>query len=226
MDDITLCKINIDEVLKYLGYKGGNIPKEEIDEIYKISEMAIEVARPKYCYGEYPIEITESGVKVSGTTLFLGGQDIKKHLANSERCVLFAATLGLDVDIFLRQNSHDVKKTLIFDCCASDLVERLCDEFENRLRSEKTAQGLFLTSRFSCGYGDLKIDLQREFVAVLNATRQIGLNVSSSNLLIPTKSVTAILGVGKKQSQKAYSCDICFLKNSCSIRKAGGHCGK
>lgn len=226
MNDITLGKINIEEVLKYLGHKGGNIQKEDIEEIYKISEIAIKIAQPKYCFMEFPIEILEDGVNVLGTTLFLKGNDIKNHLTNSKSCVLFAATLGLEIDKYLRGNVYDIKNTLIFDCCASSLVESLCDEFEDILRKEKMSEGLFLTSRFSCGYGDLSINYQKDFVNVLNATRQIGLTVSSSSLLIPTKSVTAIMGVGNKQGEKAYSCDICFLKNSCNIRKAGGHCGK
>lgn len=226
MNDITISTINIKEVLKYLGYKGGKIEQKYIDEINSVSEVALNIAKPKYCYSEFPIEIKDNGVNICGTTLFLEGKDIKNHLSTSKSCILLGATIGLGVDKFLRENAYDVKNTLIFDCCASDIVERLCDEVEDRLRKEKLKDGLYLTPRFSCGYGDLSIQHQKDFVNVLNATRQIGLTVSSSNLLIPTKSVTAIMGVGEKQGKKPFSCDICFLRDTCSIRKAGGHCGK
>ena len=53
------------------------------------------------------------------------------------------------------------------------------------------------TFRFSPGYADFPLEVQPKLLEILDAPRRIGLTVSPSLLLIPTKSVTCILGVGE-----------------------------
>ena len=56
--------------------------------------------------------------------------------------------------------------------------------------------GLAVRPRFSPGYGDLPLALQREVFAALDCPRRIGLTLSDSLLMSPTKSVTALIGAG------------------------------
>jgi len=54
-----------------------------------------------------------------------------------------------------------------------------------------------LTSRFSPGYRDLPLTLQREIFTLLEPSRRIGLSLNASLLMSPSKSVTAIVGITK-----------------------------
>ena len=56
----------------------------------------------------------------------------------------------------------------------------------------------FLTDRFSPGYGDFPMESSKDLVGLLDAGRRIGLTVSQSGILIPRKSVTAVLGVSDR----------------------------
>ena len=83
-----------------------------------------------------------------------------------------------------------------------------------------------ISFRYSPGYGDLGIDIQKEILRILNAPRKIGLTASKYNILLPTKSVTAIIGVIAKTIEvEQRHCKNCLLDQECELRRKGIYCG-
>ena len=83
-----------------------------------------------------------------------------------------------------------------------------------------------MTTRFSPGYGDYPIELQKSFLHILDAPRKIGLTANDSFLLTPVKSVTAIIGLSENPiERKKRGCAICNMNQSCIYRRNGEHCG-
>ena len=81
--------------------------------------------------------------------------------------------------------------------------------------------------RFSPGYGDCPLTAQRSIVDALNATRLIGLTVTPTSLLMPTKSVTAVIGLFDGEVHDAQSrptCNICRMREHCRFRAAHTTC--
>lgn len=93
------------------------------------------------------------------------------------------------------------KKALIIDACATTAVEELCDIVEEKIREETEEKRMKITFRYSSGYGDFPIDIQNDFLRVLDAQKKIGLMLSEINLLFPRKSVTAIIGIVPLESK-------------------------
>lgn len=215
--------INPWEVLRYLGGSGKSAPEELLDTVRDCGREIQAVARPRAVWRRFPLEAETT---LSGTSLTLTGEDIRTHLAGCEACILMAATLGADVErLLMHTQVSDMARALILDSCASAAVENICNNLEADLRRQVEAQGRFLTDRYSPGYGDLPIALQGAFCALLNTQRQIGLTVSGSNLLIPRKSVTAVLGISRlPRSARSSGCQNCNLFESCTIRKSGAVC--
>ena len=58
------------------------------------------------------------------------------------------------------------------------------------LEKEKT-----LTNRCSPGYGDLPLSLQPHLLSALNANKLLHITLSDTLLMIPQKSITAIVGI-------------------------------
>ena len=88
----------------------------------------------------------------------------------------------------------------------------------------KINEHLILNRRFSPGYGDLPIETQAKFLAVTDATKRVGINLSDSFLMIPRKSVTAIIGLftdGKlaRPRRKKIACGDCSMKKNCEYRR-------
>ena len=73
-------------------------------------------------------------------------------------------------------------------CAVESYADDICDDLEKSCAHR-------LTSRFSCGYGDLPLALQREIFPALQVTKHIGVTLTEGDLMMPTKSVTAIVGI-------------------------------
>lgn len=217
-------EINRAEAFRYLGIKDtpDNATLQLANECEKIllAEMA-----PKFCWSYAEIfEHSDTSVKLSGYTLKFVGNDVSAHLDGCCGVVLLAATLGNGVDMLLRKTqAQDMAKAVILDAMASAAIEQVCDEAEKEI-AEKMENKHF-TWRFSPGYGDFPIEVQKDFLTALNAQKVIGLCASQSGMLTPTKSVTAVIGVHEKSvQQQKHSCESCNMRDRCNYRKTGGTC--
>ena len=227
MLEIKDLQVDKSEVLRYLGHRG-----QEIDENIKklVSECREEIKKtinPKWTYEYRNINITNEGVEVEGTNLILYGNDIKDLLKECRKCALMAVTLGNEIERKTRfYERTNLTKALILDACANTIVEEICDKVEDEIKREAAKENMSITYRYSPGYGDLPIETQNSFLRTVNAEKIIGLTVSSSNILLPRKSVTAIIGLSdKKIEKKKRDCSTCNNRENCSFRREGEFCG-
>ena len=226
--------INPNEVLLYLGYNGGEVPDGLEAQIAACAEEIKKAARPKVTYRIFAVPEESAagqnggrGVFLQGVPFPLEGNDIARHLRDCTLAVLMAATLGPDAEtLLMRAQVQDMSRALILDSCASTAIENVCDLFETDLRAEYETQGLYLTDRFSPGYGDMPIGQQRDFCELLDTRRRIGLSVSQSGILLPRKSVTAVMGVSDTpRTRRSSGCANCSMFRTCQIRRDGRFCG-
>ena len=170
------------------------------------------------------LQTVPDGIALADCNLVLAGSDIACLLQNAESCLLLAATLGSGADELIRRAEiRDISRALFLDACASAAVENLCEQLQNQLREQLAEQGIYLTGRFSPGYGDLPISCQPQFCAALDTVRSIGLTVSHSGLLLPRKSVTAVIGLLSEPPVQAqltfqHNCAACRLRD-CPYRR-------
>lgn len=220
---ITLNQLNIDEVLRYMG-----CPPDRADPATRAlaedcAAQVLQTVTPRWTYRVFDLDFEEGGVRMGG--LLLPGEDLRMHLKGCERAALFCATLGAGADALIRRaESGDMVRALALDCAAAAAVEEVCDQIELELQA--LFPGCSFPFRYSPGYGDLPLTLQGDLLALLDAPRRVGLTASASNILLPRKSVTAILGVAQSPiERKSRSCLGCPAHDGCQYRKSGGHCG-
>ena len=223
----NITSVDRSEVMRYLGYQDQEVAPELNARIDSVVARACSIARPRATLAAFVVaDHTDDAVDLQGCRLQLVGRDIAAHLADAAEVVLFAATLGADVDRELRRLSMtDPLEQVIFDAAATALIERAADAAEARARAYAAAQGAFTSWRFSPGYGDLPLSVQPAFLAALDATRQLGITLTPSCLMVPTKSVTAVVGIHPTpQPGLESSCSICSLSDFCTIRSTGRTC--
>ena len=149
----------------------------------------MERVSPKFCAVRCDVEYVSDG------TLRIGGIEIKsrdiiKNLGGAREAYLFAATLGAEVDRFLiRLGMLSGVDRFVVDGYASALVESLCDFAEAEIFGDAPR-----CKRFSPGYGDLPLDIQGELLSALSAENLLGITLTDKKMMVPTKSVTAIIG--------------------------------
>ncbi len=225
--DFTTMPLVPEQVLPYVGYRGQALSPAFERDIQHCIQLVRQTARPRFVWASFPLYRAKAGLTVDATTLILEGQDIGQLLSGCAQCLLMAATLGQEIDRLLRYHqARSMADALLIDAAATAMIEAVCDTIEAALSQQVQQEGLALTQRYSCGYGDLPLSAQPAFVKVLNAEKRIGLICTPSFLLHPQKSVTAVMGVCKTPTQLALKqCDTCAFAPSCSLRKAGKHCG-
>lgn len=181
-----LTGINRAEAMRYLGYRGQELSKGDTVAIDRCVEAVMQTASPKLVWKRVPIDSCPC----------IEGEDLARHLAGCDEVALMAVTLGVDIDrLISKLGVKNPADALIIDSCASAAIENVADNFESDLRPALASKHRSLTKRYSPGYGDLPIEVQRDLCAYLDTAHAIGLTLSHSLMMIPTKSVTAFLGI-------------------------------
>lgn len=195
---------------------------KKVEEGFKYLEQ---IATPRVTYQMVDIRLEADQVLLEGTSYHIVSKDLVKLFARSQKVILMAATLGMEVDkqIHLKQKI-DMLDAVVLDACASVLIDKVCDEAELEI-IETLGENEFLTMRFSPGYGDVPLETSRDLIDLLQATKRIGLSLTESCMLVPTKSVTALIGISNQKENRQKSCGLCNLVQTCAYRKRGEQCG-
>lgn len=216
------------QILNYLGCRDKSAPETaEIMPLVKSCEEKIRdisVCRAALTQ-VIPIEKTETGICLKDTGVIFQGSDIERHLQNCYGVILMAATIGSapETEIRRAEVTGDSLRALVLDCCASAAAEAAADMAEAAVKRE---EGAYYTCRYSPGYGNFDISVQKDFLRLLDAQRQIGLTLTNSGMLAPVKSVTAVIGVSDiPVTGRLSGCDTCRIKDTCMKRKRGEICG-
>ena len=102
------------------------------------------------------------------------------------------------------------------------MIEEYCDQICTALKAEYEAKGRYLRPRFSPGYGDFPLECQGMLLDALEAGKRIGIKLTDSLLMMPSKSVSAVMGA----SRKPYRCDVkgceACAKTDCPYRRQTG----
>ena len=179
-------KINVKEILRYAGMKTEN-PK--ISEI--LNDCLKEIGNLDYrvCYAVMDID-TKNGVDFQAFKV--NSADLSKNLNGYNKAVVFVATVGIEIDRLIKKYSVTSQvKAVIFQAIGAERIESLCNAFCLDLKGEYDK----VAPRFSAGYGDFSLDYQTEIFKLLNPEKRIGVTLLDSKLMLPSKSVTAVVGV-------------------------------
>ncbi len=149
-------------------------------------KLAYKVA---FCY----LPVHTDGERIDLCAFSFSSRDLCKSLAGSERVLLFGATLGIGIDrLIARYSVVSPARAVVFQAIGAERIEALCDFF---CREEEIKTGRALRPRFSPGYGDLPLSVQRDVFNILDCQRSIGLTLNESLIMSPSKSVTAFAAV-------------------------------
>lgn len=146
------------------------------------------------CYREFPLSLND-GVCDFGDMKIIS-HDLAKNLDGCESAVIFAATVGVKIDRLIAKYSRiSPSRAIILQAIGAERIEALCDAFCDDIKREYSAH---TKPRFSPGYGDLPLSSQGDIFGLLHPEKHIGLTLNDSLLMSPSKSVTAIIGLGGK----------------------------
>ena len=122
-------------------------------------------------------------------------QALARHLAGCPSAYLVCGTIGAEFDALQRRVAvTSGADALIVQAIGAAAVEKHMDTVDEEIRAE-LAPGESLVSRYSPGYGDFPLEASRRILELLDAPRRMGVSLTDSLLLVPSKTVTAVAGV-------------------------------
>lgn len=207
------------ELLRYLGCKNGTVPDQNLTDLIAQCKQELEqAASPRVIWREYPLSIQDHSIDM--TCLQTQSKSLERNLKDCERVLLFAATLGSRVDVLLhRYNMIQMSKAVVMQAASVAMLETFCDEQNLKLKEEYEEKGWYLRPRFSPGYGDFSLECQRQIAPALELNKRIGVTLTDSLLMAPSKSVTAVIGVSRlPRNCTVQGCEAC-AKRDCAYRR-------
>lgn len=218
--------IRMREAVRYLGY-GRNAVDEKTLELISDSMKELEItARAKSIYRIFDLtDMTKAAGQGSAPLLSIGKMKVEsrslgRNLKGCPEVIMFAATLGTEVDLLLKRYSlTQMSKAVVLQACAAAYLEEYCDECQRKIADELREKKKWLRPRFSPGYGDFDIHHQEEILRMLDAPKRIGLTMTNGYMLTPTKSVTAVIGISTTEEKcHIKGCEVC-AKRDCIFRR-------
>ena len=182
------------ETARYLGYNKLSLPDEQISQLINesISEL-FEVLMPQSVYEFFELESVSPFIQFADVKI--NSVDLGRNLSGCTKVALLAATIGPQVDsVIRRQQSVNPAKAAVMQAAGAMYIEKFVDLVNDEIKSA-AGDGLFFKPRYSPGFGDVLLEVQKDFFRLLPCTR-IGLTLMDSLIMSPEKSVTAFVGSG------------------------------
>ncbi len=183
--------------LRYVNLSASEILPSE-------SELAARTRTPK---GEHLTELSETVERLSALAqpaamlayaerdealtelLSLSGGEFE----NSRYIAMIAVTLGYAVDRELARAARGgAASAFLPDAVSSAMAEAAADAAEEHLR--RLTPKIRWGRRRSPGYGTLPLSLQPILLSVTAADKQLGITLTGSGMMLPSKTITALLG--------------------------------
>ena len=191
-------KPSLKEIARYMRM-GSSAPDGILAErIHALLELTVSAIRPACIWRRFPILDGSIG---SSHLQFAASGSLAAHLEGCRDVYLVCGTIGTGFDALQRKTSAtSASDSLILQAIGAAMIENLMDSAENKIRKE-LAEGESLTPRYSPGYGNFSLDAQRAMLDLLDAPRRIGVSLTDTLLMAPSKSVSAVIGVTPHQVQ-------------------------
>jgi len=215
-EEFALPPVHRPEVFRYAGIREVNTRWEE--ELDRQLAQCADVFDGRVCWDRFPV--TVDGDRVDMTFAAAHSRALARNLQGCSEVILFAATVGIGIDRLIRRSvAGKVSDAVWLQAIGAERIEALCDTFCEAQRALAEKEGFYLRPRFSPGYGDLPLTLQTAIFRTLDCSRQIGLSLTESLLMVPGKSVTAVVGICDKPCHPGtLGCSYCGKKD-CAFRK-------
>jgi hypothetical protein len=208
----SVFQISKGNILKSLGVPADKADDFLMEKIHELILECLEISSPYACWSVFPNpEFTNDPglMNLEGKSFHLNKM-VTLSLAKSTEVALFIGTCGGKVEFFSKQlmkDGHSLEG-LIVDLIGSEIAEDVADFIHKKIEQDMAASGMKVTNRYSPGYCNWPVSDQQQLFYLLR-NNNCGVELTGSSLMLPIKSVSGIIGIGKQVENQGYFCIIC-----------------
>ena len=220
--DYAQLHIGPEELYEQMGY-GENLPNKDV--VQETEAMTAEIStliRPQFCFfitkGE--LDSRQHVLHAMGRKLQVG-RIISRQLKGSSAFAFFVATAGMDFERFQQRlaKENDMVRVFLADAIGSVIAEKTADRMEESLQRCIDDYGWRHTNRFSPGYCGWHVSQQQLLFPMFGIEHPCDVCLTPSSLMVPIKSVSGVVGLGRDVRKLEYSCGLCNFKDCYKRRK-------
>ncbi len=201
--------ITLEDVYEAMGYR-DTVPDEMTrQETQAIIDDVRRWLRPRFCF-----------LVLRELPAFDIGRIIQRQLKGSEAYTLFICTCGVEYETYQQRlkESGDMVHVFIADSLGSVIAEKTADQMECHLQESIDKLGWHHTNRFSPGYCGWHVSQQQQLFTLFEG-HTCGVRLTDSSLMVPIKSVSGIIGIGKEVRKHEYTCGLCNFEKCYKRRR-------
>jgi len=198
------------EIYRSFGYGAAEPPENVKDMVEQMTAVIAEVCRPAYGYVvQERVEVRRTKLTIDGTELFTGSI-IAEYLEQAESVAVMVATAVVEYEKWLRelQGRGDVWNMFLADAIGSEIAEAAARAAAEEIRTVAASQGMRISNSYSPGYCGWSVREQQKLFAMLPPA-PCGITLTESSLMVPIKSISGIVALGKNIDRMPYGCEIC-----------------
>jgi hypothetical protein len=214
--ELSQLHLSTDILVQAMGYGKKDIPpsyRESIDSYLKEAQTKVDIQAGFKIFPLQHFQIKKTGIQLNDIN-FRTGKIIANQLNHSETVAIFAATAGSAFEGWSKHlfDEGDYPAGYVVDFIGSEVAEAAADQLEIELLDRISPYALKMTNRFSPGYCGWNVKEQFKLFSLL-PENFCDISLTESALMVPLKSVSGIIGIGKNVQKIDYPCDICTMKN-------------
>jgi len=220
-------KIDEEEVLRYQGYhrnKAGKTDEMILETTRKEIEQGYCLFEPKGIYSKLMIRNISSEGRINlENGLYLETNNSMINLLRGTSYLAFGlSTVGNSLEDKISEffTNKEYSRGLALDAVGTVAVRYLSRHVRSIICKEAKEQNLQTTKHFTPGTAEWDISQQKNIFEIIPADK-IGVRLTESYMMIPKKSLSWVIGIGKEiiiTSKENDSCKICLAEN-CQFRK-------
>ncbi len=188
----------MNQVYGRMGFKPqkADIPASLKPLVEETIHLGRELVQPLACYGFLSVQRTEPDHLTLENGFTIESRKVAQWMGGCSGLYLAAVTLGADLDRKVTElsTSGEMTRAFLLNAYGAEAAEALMESLDREIARVAASGNLTTTKRYSPGYGDWHLSAQRELLEILQA-HSIGIQLSDHFLMIPEKSVSAIIGV-------------------------------
>ena len=211
-----LLDIDSQQVLHNLGYNTDSEPSARVESLVnEYVEHASQLIEPSYSYVVKDVEWVQGNISFVRDQIIFKSQVIARLLEHCQKVAIFVLTIGNRLEEMVGHLAEEglVLQAAVLDAIGTEAVEKLADFVQGSIAEMASAQGLCISRRFSPGYCDWNIGQQRMVFRAMEDDHA-GVRLTEKCLMLPQKSVSAVIGIGPCNNVENYNpCKTCKKRN-------------
>lgn len=219
--DLQDIEIHPDEVLDILREQDrspDNPVVSETNEVFETLSDIIELRGGYVIFEDFEILPQIGKIRINDR-LLTPQKKISGYMKEAEKIAIFICTAGEGFTKLTEKYNKEGEylKSYIVDILGSLAAEKTIDYVQKNLEKEMLHKNLYISNRYSPGYCNWQLNDQKQLFALL-PDNDCKIILTDSSLMLPIKSVSGIIGIGKNMKKKSYACEICENK-TCVYRR-------